>query len=338
MKNHALFIALLSGIVLIPLTNDALASHSTNTAKKQSYDVPTQIINYLVPTDDPNVVYNHYAQTGGQEIRTKDSYFAHCQVWAKTTISKLFANGSPRINPDNTYYPGDGFGYSFSYGWDGGKGCRNFKVCPVGSSLLGKSAAKCDLVKLGPLQKSVTKAWSASIEGMGEITTDYASDHSIQLTVAAERYFCIYPKKSKITCGWNVIASTGSYWPSILKPKTDLMITREFLKDRDGFASGNMDKTYYLWDAINLVHDPIYKWKNERLGTISILVTKQYDLKMEKEFQCESSFCNHTVLQQGFEPWQRTYQYGSGATLFNATLSSDIRKHAVYYKAELFNL
>ncbi len=329
--------ALLFGAVFASLADEALANHSTKPAKKSGYGIPSQVASYLVPTSDPNVVYNNYAQTGGQEIRTKDSYFAHCQVWVKTTISKSFANGSPRINPDATYYPGDGFEYSFSYGWDGNKGCRNLKVCPVESSLTGNTA-KCDSVRLKPLQKSFSKAWSSSVGGMGEIPVDNASGHFVQLTVEAERFFCIYSKKSKIVCGWSPIVSTGSYWPNVLKPKTDLMIAQEFLRDKDGFISGNMDKTYYLWDAINLVHNPTYKWKHERLGTISILVTKQYSLKLEKEFQCEFSFCNHILVQQGFEPWQRTYQYGSGTTLMNATTNNEIKKHLVYYKAELFNL
>ena len=85
----------------------------------------------MLPTNDPNTVYSHYTQIGGKEIRTKTSYFAHCQVWIQTKITKLFADGSPRANPDKTYYPGDGFGYSFSYGWAGGKGCRNLKSVPL---------------------------------------------------------------------------------------------------------------------------------------------------------------------------------------------------------------
>jgi hypothetical protein len=138
------------------------------------------------------------------------------------------------------------------------------------------------LAKLKPLQKSFTKAQFASLDGAEEIPIDYGLGGSIQLTVAAERYFCVYPKKSKIICGWTVIASTGRYGPNVLVPKAELVITQEPLRDRDGFVSGNADKTYYLWDVINLVHTPTYKWKDERFGTISVLIKKQHDLKLER--------------------------------------------------------
>ncbi len=337
MKKYVLS-ALLLGVVLISFAGNAFANHLTKPTKNTDYEIPSQITNYFVPTTDPNIIYNHYAQTGGDEIRTKDAYYAYCKVWVQTTVSKSFVNGYPRINPDNTYYPGDGFGYSFSYGWDGNKGCRNFKVCQLESSLVGGSTKKCDLAKLIPLQKSVTKARLAPVAGIGEIPIGVAPKNSLHLTVAAERYFCFYLKKSKITCGWTTITATGIYQPNVLEPKAGLAITQEFLKDRDGFVSGNVDETYYLWDAINLVHTPTYKWKDERLGTISILITKHYDMNLEKEFQCEFRSCNYTLVQNGFEPWPRTYRYGDGTTLMNVTTDNEIRKHTVYYKAELLNL
>ncbi len=336
MQKYAFYVVVLLGIILT-FVDDASASHSQKMTKKTEYDISTQVTSYLIPTTDPNTVYNHYVQTGGREMRTKDSYFAHCQVWVQTTISKSFVNGAPRINPDNTYYPGDAFAYSFSYGWDGSKGCRNLRVCPVESNL-GGATAKCDHEKLKPIQNIITTPWSASMRGIGEISTDDISGHFIQLTIAAERYFCVYPKKSKMICGWSGISATGIYLPNVLKPKTTLTITQEYLKDTDGFVSGNLDETYYLWDAINLVHTPSYKWKQERLGTITVLITKKYDLNLEKEFQCESAACTNTVSLQGFEPWHRAYQYGGGTTLMNATTNNEIKKHRIHYTLELLNL
>ncbi|MGQ0771731.1 MAG: hypothetical protein ACT4NT_03040 [Nitrososphaerota archaeon] len=328
-------IVLISGVVF-PFFDPTYHGSFANHSKKQNDEIPIQIINQMVSTNDPNVVYNYYTLAGGKEIKTKNSYFAHCQIWVKTTISKSFTNGMPRINPDNTYYPGDGFEYSFSYGWEGGKGCRNFKVCPVESSLISGGTGKCDLLKI-KTQKSAPR--TGAVSSSGEISTDEnASGHFIQLTVSAERYFCIYPKNSKVICGWTAIVATGNYSPSVLKPKAGVMITQEFLKDKDGFVSGNMDMTYYLWDAVNLVHNPAYKWKQDRMGTISVVVTKQYDLKLEKEFQCELKLCTQTIVHQGFENWSRNYEYGSGMTLMNATRPDEIRSHQVSYKIELFNL
>jgi hypothetical protein len=304
--------------------------HADNSDKQTDLDGSARLVGHHVPTSDPNIVYSHYAQTGGKEIRTKNSYFAFCQVWVQTTISKLFANGFPRINPDNTYYPGDGFSYSFSYGWAGNKGCRNFKVCPVESNL-GGEAMRCDLSKISH-DKS---AKMGSSSGSAELTT---MGGNLQLTVAAERYFCLYPKKAKVVCGWTTITSTGSYTPQVITPSVEIVVTQDLLTDKDGFESGNLDETYYLWDAITLVHDPQYRWKQERFGTLSVVITKRYDLKLEQEFQCNSVLCTQTLSHHGFEPWQRTHQYGGGMTLLNATKQDELGRHHVLYTAELFNL
>jgi hypothetical protein len=315
-------------LILLCLQNFAYANHSS---KQSKLDDSEQRLSYELATDDKNTVYNHYAQTGGREVRTKDSYFAYCQVWVQTTISKLFANGFPRINPDNTYYQGDGFSYSFSYGWEGNKGCRNFKVCPVESSLGGEST-RCGLSKIRPTKSA--KQGSSS----GTVELSSGDGGNIQLTVAAERYSCFYPKKARVICGWTEITATGSYVPPIVKPNVDFVITQEPLADKDGFESGNLDGTYYLWDAVNLVHDPQYLWKQERFGTLSVAVSKIYDLKMEQEFQCDAKRCVQILTHQGFEPWQRVHQYGGGMTLLNATKQSELGMHHIMYDIELFNL
>lgn len=307
MKKIIAAIAIFS--VLLCLQNFAHANHSN---KKFDLGDSKQLLSYELAISDKNTVYNHYTQTGGKEMRTKDSYFAYCQVWVQTTISKLFANGFPRINPDNTYYLGDGFSYSFSYGWAGNKGCRNFKVCPVESSLAGEST-RCDLSKIKPIKS----AKQGSSSGTVELSSDGGGN--IQLTVAAERYSCFYPKKARVVCGWTEITATGSYAPPTIKPNVDFMIIQEPLTDKDGFESGNLDGTYYLWDAVNLVHEPQYLWKQERFGTLSVTVSKIYDLRMEREFQCDAKRCTQTLTHQGFEPWQRVHQYGGGMTLLNAT-------------------
>ncbi|MEM3065241.1 MAG: hypothetical protein QW177_07705 [Candidatus Nitrosotenuis sp.] len=303
-------------------------AHAGHTGKQDNPD-QTPRLRYDLATGK-DTVYSNYVQAGGRETRTKDYYFAYCQVWVYTTISKLFANGFQRINPDNTYYLGDGFSYSFFYGWAGNKGCRNFKVCPVESSL-GGSSTRCDLTKITSI-KSIKQGSTSGVVELG------AYGGNIQLTVSAERYSCFYPKKSKIVCGWSEISATGSYAPPIIKPYVDFVITQELLTDRDGFESGNLDGTYYLWDAVNLVHDPKYLWREERFGTLSVAVSKTYDLKMEQEFQCDAKSCNQLLVHQGFEPWQREHKYGGGMTLLNATKQGELGRHHVLYVVELSNL
>lgn len=274
-----------------------------------------------------DILFNTYSSVGGQGTSSATSLVAPCKVWVQTTITKAYANDSPRVNPDKTFYPGDGFGYLFTYGIIGSSGCQGpYPKCPVifnqitGSSNCGKRSSL----------------------GNAEITADEnASDHLIKLQVDAKRWECHLVKMKKGTkwvCGWHPISVIGSFSPSVLKPQIRINLAQEYLDDSDGYKSGNLDYTYYLWDAINIVHNPIYQWKNDRVGTLSVKVTKTYDLNLEKEYQCKSKSCQHTLIHESFEPWLRVYDYGSGSTIYNATQNDDVRKHLLKYKVELFNL
>lgn len=274
-----------------------------------------------------DVLFNSYMSAGGSGTSTSKSFIATCKVWVQTTISKAYANGSPRVNPDKTFYPGDGFGYLFTYGIIGSSGCQGpYPKCP-------------DPVFLN----QISSCGKSSSSGNVEIPTDEnASGHQIKLQVDAQRWECHLvkagKKSSKWTCGWRTISVVGSFSPNVLKPKIDVNLSQENINDSDGYNSGNLDHTYYLWDAVNIVHNPVYPWKNDRVGTLSVKVTKTYDLTLEKEFQCELKLCQYTLVNKGFEPWPRIYEYGSGSTIYNATQNDDIRKHLLTYQVELFNL
>ncbi len=299
----------------------------------------------VTPADSessPEILYDVLVSGGGPEITTETHYWGFCKIWVETVATKSYSNGFVRNNPDKSFYPGDGFGYGFAYGWAGDPSrCRNFSVCPIVSKNISPGSSEpCELQKLNTLAKKASKngrAWSSS--GAAEISTDpNVSGHYISLQVIAERWGCHFPKKAPRACGWNIISASGSYSPSVIKPVADVSLLQEYLNDIDGYKSGNLDHTYYLWDAINIVHNPIYKWKKERLGTLSVKITKQHDLKLETEFQCGSAQCIHTLVHPGFEPWQRQYEYGGGTTTYNATKESDISRHAIIYKIELLNL
>lgn len=283
-----------------------------------------------IPFEEANaddILFNTYLSAGGQGTSSATIFIAPCKVWVQTTITKAYAGDSPRVNPDKTFYPGDGFGYLFTYGIIGSSGCQGpYSKCPVifnqitGSSNCGKSSSM----------------------GNAEIIADEnASGHLIKLQVDAKRWECHLIKTKKSTkwmCGWHIISVVGSFNPSVLKPKIGINLTQEYINDSDGYKSGNLDYTYYLWDAINIVHNPVYQWKDDRVGTLSVKVTKTHDLSLEKEYHCESKSCQYTLVHKGFEPWPRVYEYGSGSTIYNATQNDDIRKHLLTYKVELFNL
>lgn len=300
---------------------------------------------YITPAgaeSSPEILYSGLVSGGGPEIITETRYWGFCKIWVETGISKSYSNGFVRNNPDKTFYPGDGFGYIFVYGWAGDPSkCRNFSICPILSKNISPgSSGPCELQKQNTLAKKASKngkAWSSS--GVAEISAEQnLSGHYISLQVNAERWGCHFPKKAPRACGWDMISASGSYSPSVIKSSVGISLLQEYLNDIDGYKSGNLDHTYYLWDAVNIVHNPIYKWKEERLGTLSVKITKQHDLKLETSFQCESDRCIHTLVHPGFEPWQKQYEYGSGTTIYNATKEGDISRHAITYKIELYNL
>ncbi len=290
----------------------------------------TVLVGLMIPfaksNADSDILFNSYASAGGSGSSTPKSFIAPCKVWVQTVVSKAYAAGSPRVNPDKTFYPGDGFGYLFAYGIVGSSGCQGpFPKCPIVSIQI----------------TGVSSCGKTSASGNAEITADEsASGHLIKLHVDAKRWECHLVKVKKGTkwvCGWRTISTVGQFAPNVIKPKIDVNLAQEYLNDADGYKSGNLDHTYYVWDAINIVHNPVYPWKNDRVGTLSVKVTKTHDLILEKEYQCESKSCTNTLTHNGFEPWVRVYEYGSGSTIYNST-RDDIRKHLLTYKIELFNL
>jgi hypothetical protein len=300
---------------------------------------------YITPTgaeSGSEILYSGLVSGGGPEIITETHYWGFCKVWVETVVSKSYSNGFVRNNPDKSFYPGDGFGYIFVYGWAGDPSkCRNFSVCPISSKNISPGSSQpCELQKLNTLAKKASKnGGGGSSSGTAEISAEQnLSGHYISLQVNAERWGCHFPKKAPRSCGWDMISASGSYSPSVIKPAVGINLLQEHLNDIDGYKSGNLDHTYYLWDAINIVHNPIYKWKEERFGTLSVKITKQHDLTLETSFQCESARCSHTLVHPGFEPWPRQYEYGGGTTTYNATKEGDISRHVLIYKIELYNL
>lgn len=297
---------------------------------------------HAIKNPGPDILYNWYVSGGGQEISSQSQYLGFCKVWVEIVASKSYSNGHARNNPDGSFYPGDGFDYSFVYGWAGNPSkCRNFSICPISSKNISPGSSQpCELQKITEISSMALNNYKASsLSGTAEISADEkATGHHISLQVNAQRWGCHYPEKAPRVCGWTTISATGSFSPNVVKPIVIVSLSQEFLNDMDGYKAGNLDRTYYLWDAINIIHNPVYKWKKERAGTLSVKVEKTYDLKLEKEFQCESVQCSYTLTHHGFEPWSRLYEYGGGTTIYNATRESDISKHLIVYKVWLFNL
>lgn len=139
-------------------------------------------------------------------------------------------------------------------------------------------------------------------------------------------------------CETIIVKKTASLNPKVLEPNLSLVLTKELIKDEDEFLSGNDDGTYYLWDALNIVHHPQYLWQNDRVGTLSVKVTKNHDLEISEEFQCEEATCEHIITHNAISPYQKKYDFGQGTSIFNATTEKDLGIHDFEYKVELYNL
>lgn len=137
------------------------------------------------------------------------------------------------------------------------------------------------------------------------------------------------------------IASFALFTPSILDPNIAISVTKENLTDSDGYTIRNLDGTYYLWDAINVIHKPIYRWQNERGGTLETVTTKKYDITNEKEFECQkksAGTCDYTLEHSHVQSWNKVFDHGAGLTIYNGTSDKDLGRHFFQYKIDLFNI
>lgn len=281
---------------------------------------------------DKIILAEIHTKAGSDTISTPTLYKERCWVHVDIVISAEHHAVYHRNNPDKTFYPADAFVYEVSTSIDG---CRNFQPCPLQSTPNLSAPNGPDIchqhVDYGSPADSGVAVIGHTVKSTDEIY--------LKKQAYAEQYVC--HKTTKWHCGWNTVSATGSYVPPVIDPNITVKMEKDGYEftESDEYTSRNLDKTYYVWDAINVVHTPIYKWKNERVGTIFVDITKDYaPLTLEDEFQCESASCINTMTIPGFLPWTGTFDYGSGNTVYNATSLSLIGNHTISYNTKLFNI
>ena len=271
------------------------------------------------------------SHTGGTKCSLSNS--------VSTSSVRYGDDGAPRNNPDGTYYPGDAFHYIFKY--SASSDCRDFRVHPLqvngglssGSHMLenSSSASLFDLSVANSCKSN--KERSGCLGGHAEISTSPTGNESISLTVSAKKRVC-----NSDGCRWVTISKTATFVPQIITPQITATITKEVVKDSDGYVARNLDGSYYVWDPINILHRPEFLWQNERVGTLHTKVTKAFDVNLEKEFECEQSSCNYTLEHSGLTPSDWPMEHTDGLTLYNATSTDDIRLQNFGYVIELLNI
>jgi len=281
---------------------------------------------------DSVLLYTVHQVAGSADVNTdtlrKDRCFVHVQIDVYSAHHGAFH----RNNPDKTFYPGDVFDYTTTTWKDG---CGSFwQPCPIQST-------SNNTVPNGPdCIKGVTYG-SASDSGTGVITPDYAAGSvSLSKKAIAEQYVC-HKTDSGWSCSWNTVSASATQAVPMRLPNmtVDMWTVGEEFTESAGYTSRNLDESYYAWDAINVVHNPIYLFKNDRVGTVFVEYEKIHDpLVLEDEFFCDAAFCINTMDVSGFLPWTETFDYGGGNTVFNATSLDDIGEHEIRYIARLYNI
>jgi len=293
---------------------------------------------------DEIILAEFHSVAGSDAVSTDTLRKEKCFVHVEIKIKSAHHNGIfHRNNPDKTFYPGDAFTYNVNTWTDG---CRHFQPCPLQSTtnLLGvPNGSICKVHGHDSDDHTVGGTYGAvSNSGIGTISPAIGEAELVSMSkrVSAEQYTC-HKGASGWSCGWPTVSTSASYSPPVILPHLEITMEKdsfEFTED-DGYISRNLDGTYYVWDAINVVHNPIYKWKNDRVGTLFVEIEKNHDpLVLEDEFFCDSANCTNTMKVPGFLPWTETFDYGGGNTVYNATSLDDIGEHTISYNTKLFNI
>ena len=295
-----------------------------------TFTVPLNIDNSF---GDDILLFTVHRIAGSGEVNTENLTKERCFVHVKIDVYSAHHGSFYRNNPDKTFYPGDAFDYKTTT-WKDGCNPDYWHLCPMQSTPNNSAPNGRDCIKdvtFGPDDDS----------GTGVIDPGYAGGEiSISKQAIGEQWVCT-KGGSGWSCNWRTVtASATQEIPGRLPNLTVDMWTigEEFTED-DGYISRNLDETYYVWDAINVVHNPSYLFKNERVGTIFIEYEKIHDpLIFEDEFFCDESFCFNTMTIPGFQPWTQEFDYGGGNTVFNATSLEDIGEYEIKYIAKLYNI
>lgn len=263
------------------------------------------------------------------QISSADLFIPGCKVWLniQTTPSKY--DGLSRSNPDGTFYPGDAFDFSITVNWN--SWCWSIKPKSINADGLQISQIQVSSVSKVGQSFAYTESGHAEIG----IRTSMAT---LSQVVSGYGLICSFNPQAGGTCFRGTTAGSILYSPPIISPKITIDLTKQNLTDIDSFMMRNLDGTYYVWDGINMVFNPNYQWKNQRVGTVSAHTTYSSDISLQKDFECQKRYCSNTLLYSRTKPWTFSYEYAQGQTNWVPETSSDIKKHTFTYKTTVYNL
>jgi len=259
-----------------------------------------------------------------------DMLIPGCKVWLDIHTTPSQYNGLPRSNPDGTFYPGDAFDFAITVHWN--SWCWSIKPKSINADGLQISQ-----IQISPISSGGGQSFGYTESGHAEIGIG-SSAATLSQVVFGYGLICSFNPQTGGTCFRGSTAGSTSYSPPIISPKVTIDLTKQNLTDTDNFMMRNLDGTYYIWDGINIVFNPQYQWKNQRVGTISAHTTYSSDMYLQKDFECQKKSCSDTLLYSRAKPWTFSYEYAQGQTNWVPETSSDIKKHTFTYKTTVYNL
>ncbi|SMH71252.1 hypothetical protein [Candidatus Nitrosotalea okcheonensis] len=263
-------------------------------------------------------------------ISFADVVIPGCKVWLGMHTTPSQYNGLPRSNPDGTFYPGDAFDFAITIHWN--SWCWSIKPKPI--STVGLQIGQIQVL---PISSGGGQSFGYTETGHAEIGIG-SSAATLSQVVFGYGLICSFNPQAGGTCFRGSTAGSTLYSPKIILPKVTIDLTKQNLTDTDGFMMRNLDGTYYIWDGINIVFNPQYQWKNQRVGTISAHTVYSSDMYLQKDFQCQKKSCSDTLLYSRAKPWTFSYEYAQGQTNWVPETSSDIKKHTFTYETTLYNI
>lgn len=134
---------------------------------------------------------------------------------------------------------------------------------------------------------------------------------------------------------------------NVLDPLLGLELSKPPLRDVYGFDAQNLDGTYYLQDPVHVVHEPVFKWREARGGTIDFVTTRHwYDdgglervlLPIVGAMDCGADECYLPFAVAGTTPTAQQLANGDGQTAYSAASGEWLGSHLLSYKVDVYNI
>lgn len=262
----------------------------------------------------------------GQEALGYADSSCHVGVHISARASAVESGGHryARQNPDGTYYPGDAFDFGITVSWT--PNCWHIYTRPVRSE-----GVDIGTVQTGPVSYDETGGHFEEY-GHAEIGAGSRAAYISQV-VEAFGLVCGIDK-----CYKGYTSGSGDYAPAMEVPQETLRLVVENLTDRDGYVMRNGDGTYYIWDGIDVVFDPQYRWKQERFGTIDARTEPYSDLMPIGRYECHKMSCPYALYDPAITPWTYNFEFEQGFAAYNSTADGELGRHLLRFHCDIYNL